>query len=472
MLENESISVLAKKKSRDEVFLSMPLQTHWFAVSLYGVFAKFKETTFDRLETWSVEIEGQQYTLDLKILTKASKLIQTASRLRHDAAGVPHGISATKGLRESELALSSLFSVAINLLLCSGPDLDTMLIHQGPVRKKPRKQGNPDSADLLGVRLSGNSRCDPYESIFVSDLKLCDKDTSDKETALYGKFLSLNQNNPSDAQCMLVLGLSGTPFAATLWAYVMGNRRVWAIPIVSDVFPYEPSLLATLTIGLLFLSSNPVFYQVLEHPKPFRDLEVTPLKANKHNRTYLKTEGSHQTVVKFFDSEDMVRRSNVHIMNIAGMVVQENLMTTDGKVSYIEYKYYDGGHQPVALRQFHNILCMLHQLHVKGYVHGDIRPSNLVFDQHGRDGYLIDYDLVGKNKQDFYPVGYYYSKAIRHKDARAGRPMQQSHDRHSLALILEEHYPAANTVITELRSSEPLTKAADLLAVGTEAPSN
>ena len=348
-MEKESISVVAKQKSRDEVFLTMPLQTHWFAVSLYGVFTKFNETASDRSDTWSVEVEGQQHTLNLKILTKASKLILIASRLRHDTAGVPHGISATKSLQESELALSSLFSVAINLLLCSGPDLDAMLVHQGPV---PRKEGNPDSADLLGVRLSGYHHCDPYESIFVSDLKMCDKDTSDKETALYGKFVSLNQNNSSDDKCMLVLGLSGTPFTATLWAYVMGNGR---ISIVSDVVPYQPSLLATLTVGVQFLSHDPVFYRVLEHPKPFRDLEVTPLKANKHNRTYLKTEGSHKTVVKFFDSEDTVRRSNVHVMGIAGVVVQENFMTTDRKVSYIEYKYYDGGHQPVALQQFRNI---------------------------------------------------------------------------------------------------------------------
>ena len=144
-MEGESISVVARQKSRDEVFLSMPLQTHWFAV---GVFTKFNETASDRSDTWSVEVEGQQHTLNLKILTKASKLIQTASRLRHDTAGVPHGISATKSLRESELASSSLFSVALNLLLCSGPDLDAMLVQQGPVRKKPRKQGNPDSADL------------------------------------------------------------------------------------------------------------------------------------------------------------------------------------------------------------------------------------------------------------------------------------------------------------------------------------
>lgn len=148
-------------------------------------------------------------------------------------------------------------------------------------------------------------------------------------------------------------------------------------------------------------------------------------------------------------------------------------MTTDKRVSYIEYNYYDGGHQPVALRQFRNILCMLHNLHAQGYVHGDVRPSNLVFDQQGRDGYLIDYDLVGKDQQDAYPVGYHYSESIRHKDAMEDKIMCQSHDRHSLAIIMENHYPDAKMVICKIQSSEPLMNAADLLlGEGPEAPSD
>ena len=59
-------------------------------------------------------------------------------------------------------------------------------------------------------------------------------------------------------------------------------------------------------------------------------------------------EGSQKTVVKFFDSKDTLRRSNVHIMRIAGVMVQEHFMTTDRRVSFIEYQYYDGC-QPVAL---------------------------------------------------------------------------------------------------------------------------
>ena len=40
------------------------------------------------------------------------------------------------------------------------------------------------------------------------------------ENALYAKFVSLNENKSAD-QCMLVLGLSGTPFVATLLSHVV-----------------------------------------------------------------------------------------------------------------------------------------------------------------------------------------------------------------------------------------------------------
>lgn len=73
-MEKDSISVVAKQKSRDEVFLSMPLQTQWFAVSLYGVFANFNETASYRSDTWSVEFEGQQHTLNWRADPNCFKL--------------------------------------------------------------------------------------------------------------------------------------------------------------------------------------------------------------------------------------------------------------------------------------------------------------------------------------------------------------------------------------------------------------
>ena len=82
---------------------------------------------------------------------------------------------------------------------------------------------------------------------------------------------------------------------------------------------------------------------------------------------------------------------------------------------------------------------MLHNLH-KGYVHGDIRLANLIFDNDSIDGYLIDYDLSGRNGISTYPPGYYFNLLVRHPDARAGNLMYQSHDQHSLTIISDEYF--------------------------------
>ena len=65
---------------------------------------------------------------------------------------------------------------------------DNVLLSTLYVRKKARTQGNPDSADMLGVRMVDDK---PLETFFLSDVKLVDADVSEKETALYGKFASI-----------------------------------------------------------------------------------------------------------------------------------------------------------------------------------------------------------------------------------------------------------------------------------------
>ncbi len=457
----ESISHTAKTKN--VVFQRMPLQTHWFAMSLYDVYLKFQKASASPSPSpspWSVDFEGQQLTLDLQSLTKASAHIKMACRTSKDEENVPFSIRSTRSLRISELCFSAIFSAGLNMLLCSCPNVT--IIHQGPVRTRPKNPGNPEAADILGIRVTES---DFAESIFVSDLKMFDMHTADNETALYAKYAAINQSVLSDDRCMIVLGLSGTPLSATLWAYLIGNKKIWAVPIITEVLAFNPSFLATLSIGIQFLAETPIFYNALECALPFRDISVTPLKANENNRTYLKTEDGHKTVVKFFDTHESALLSNVDVMKIAGVVVKEKFLTMDNRLSYIEYKYYDGGHEPVSLSQFRNILCMLHKLHKKEYVHGDIRQNNLVFDKDGRDGYLIDYDLArfcGKGKRPLYPKGYNYCDSIRHPDAMAFRPMQPSHDRHSLAIIVEKYYPDSKAVISKIRSSEPLKDIADL----------
>ena len=60
----------------------------------------------------------------------------------------------------------------------------------------------------------------------------------------------------------------------------MAHRREWAIPIISNVTPWDLALLGTLYVGLNYLSVDPVRYKVLKHPLPFKE-GLVPLKKSE-----------------------------------------------------------------------------------------------------------------------------------------------------------------------------------------------
>ena len=61
----------------------------------------------------------------------------------------------------------------------------------------------------------------------------------------------------------------------------------------------------------------------------------------------------------------------------AGSIHLVKHMITDKRFSYIGYEYINGSDKPVALQHFRNILLMLHMLHVREYIHADVRQSNI-----------------------------------------------------------------------------------------------
>ena len=77
-----------------------------------------------------------------------------------------YGLHKDEDISSCEMTYSALYSSALTRLipLESGAEIT----HQGPVRKKPRTSGNPETADLLGYRISDKR---PAQNVFVSDLK-------------------------------------------------------------------------------------------------------------------------------------------------------------------------------------------------------------------------------------------------------------------------------------------------------------
>ena len=179
-MNKESISTVART-AKTTVFMTMPLYTHWFAAALYEVFLKFKplfspNATTD--PTIEISIRNEKFTVNTQAVMDASSQIQD----KQSTVVRGHGISATASLQGAETYFSTIYSMSLNRLMKHCETVS--IVHQAPIRKKAGISVNPDAADMAGIRMQNTSRC---ETIFVSDLKMHNKDLSDTETALYSK---------------------------------------------------------------------------------------------------------------------------------------------------------------------------------------------------------------------------------------------------------------------------------------------
>lgn len=111
-----------------------------------------------------------------------------------------------------------------------------------------------------------------------------------------------------------------------------------------------------------------------------------------------------------------------------------------GDYCLLKYSYFVGSSEVQYFKQYSGICKMLFEIHSLGYCHGDIRPSNMVFN--GDTGYLVDYDLAGK-ENELYPLGYVSKQSgnefrMRHRLAIQKNRMKKDHDIHALKFLMNE----------------------------------
>ena len=348
------------------------------------------------------------------------------------------------------MSYSVLYSAALSTLIslkhCS-------IVHQGPIRKKDGTPGNPETADIVGFRITTEGV--PGKVVLVSDLKKDNNQLAVKETSLYAKITSLDRKVDPD-NCCFVLGLAASTSTSTLILFLIAEKHQWGIPIINDLLPWNKILLATLAVAIERLSIKAMPYRAVKTPVPFKNKNVVPLKKNAYCRTF--SDEDNTQVFKLLRQNDMIFKCNVELMKKVGILV-----TT--KNFCLKYPFFAGDHCPKNLKQFHGIISMLDKVHRAGYVHCDIRIPNLIFGPNETDGsYLIDYDLARLNDVDCYPAGYYFNESIRHSDARECEIVQQRQDRYSLKLILLHIFGTeAEEIANRLETDEKLSEIAKTL---------
>jgi serine/threonine protein kinase len=106
-----------------------------------------------------------------------------------------------------------------------------------------------------------------------------------------------------------------------------------------------------------------------------------------------------------------------------------------GRILILEIPFYEGRHFAKTASELLSVVDRLIELHSEGYVHGDIRPFNIVFN--GMESRLIDLDLGGKlSERPIYPVGYVRTVDGVQRLGRAGETITKSDDWYALLSVI------------------------------------
>ena len=98
-------------------------------------------------------------------------------------------------------------------------------------------------------------------------------------------------------------------------------------------------------------------------------------------------------------------------------------------VALLKYPYVQT-RNAISKKQFDSLIDLVQRLHDLGWVHGDIRPANMLFGEEDSAVYLIDFDYSRRaDVQASYPSHWCSQVEIkRHPDAVANQTMDVQHD--------------------------------------------
>ena len=112
----------------------------------------------------------------------------------------------------------------------------------------------------------------------------------------------------------------------------------------------------------------------------------------------------------------------------------------DRSLIIISTPYHKGGHVVSKPTDFVPIIRQLHELHKKGFVHGDIRAFNTVIGEGGTSSWLIDFDFGGMDGTAKYPPGYRRNLDDGTRIGREGNLILKSEDWFALGQLIFSLY--------------------------------
>ena len=385
--------------SRDPVN-ELPLYSHWLAMLMY------KE--FNHLSTSHTMENGFKFTPNASSLERVVENFMLLQEFSSSSVREGRGVMCNSELKCSEIAHTGFFVLALHTFLFGNETATTgACYHQYPVAKVSQSIPKADFyvCGLHEDKLPGNP-------IVLGHMKLEDLVSASKETAAY--CVKAIEVFPGKKYITVNLGLAMTRNRAKLFVNLAGNCIMFQTEVCEVRSVDKPCTKAFFTVlygAVHSLIKQPVEY---ENPcfVPFADRDVEQIG----RRVFLDQD--KQTVYKLYDnilSEDP-SASNQALKQLGGDYLHNVSITQLNKRFHcLQYDYISAMMKPHQLCQFAFIMKDLNRLHLRGYVHGDIRKENLLFNENY--AWMIDFDLT-QLEDTLYPSNYNSSIKERHRDAR------------------------------------------------------
>ena len=419
---------------------------HWFAAELYNLSKKVDVTASSidcsvKMKDSTLPLAVQRSSLDCFVddVVALSSLPDTQK---------DRGVLVDPSLRSSELTSTALLCRAFDRFLFPDQNVGAC-VHQLPVYCSSAVDA-PERGDFSVVALDDHM---PGMVLGCTDFKLTEMPEADVETLGYSVRLMSPMHNPNKKYLMKVC-FPMTRFEIKLHLAIGG--RIMAIEVlkafiqVSDDLKKFACVLYAAVHGLLYNSlsySTPCIsptrtLTLWEHPDISNEgLDISPYRVYKCD----------SSVYKLYDTYDC--KPNIDLMKKILPEAQVVHLTEDMRYQYLKYQYQEGSSIPSKLCQFADILTQLSNLHEQGYVHSDVRASNIVFSKDSDKAFLLDLDLVGK-EDERYPLDFNHCTGERHTGAHAGHPRRKEHDCYSLGLIMVMHKVPNRLALAVMRSKD------------------
>ena len=399
-------------------------------------------------------IGGDTIQLDCRSLERMVECAQSISSM-HNAPSLRRGrgTMSDTALQSSELTVTALLCRELDRFLFPDASVGACL-HQMPTRIR---HSTPDRADFYIVKLGGD-HLPCTTPIGVSDYKQHDEGLATIESFGYSAQLMSTGHDLDDYGVHLVFPCTSHVLKLQMHMGMYGRS------LVIDI--HKADALKVLFCAM-YAAVHVCIRQSLNYPSPC----ISPMPTLSLSDAITR-HSSHRVPCRVFEKEGYVYKLyDTKVDSPMFVLAKEYLpgaylinLSRDERFQCLKYEFIEecGTKTP---SQFASVLKQLHDIHLRGYVHADIREANIVFGPTSDRAKIIDFDLAAAEGTE-YPQDYNHRQIYeRHRKARAGHTREYSHDRFSLSQIMSNS-GCSRQYVMDVRGSGSLSDIADSILEG------